>query len=555
MAAPQNFVSVSRRPPDVEDYIDILRRYRSWIIGPTFAGLVVSVVVAYFTPDVYVCSAAMQIRPSVVSNQLLPSAINGQMQQKLQQLGLEILGRDNLIMMIQKPSLNLYPKERARYTVEDVAEEYFRKNVHIQPYGSDAASGSQAFRIVFSYPDKNVARAVVMELMTEFSSKDVVLQTETNTTTNNLFNDLVKNAKDNLEAKQTELAAFSSENQGRLPENFQSNAMEVQSRQAAVGQINQLISGELQRQNLLEASLNNNKNLQTQAEQNLTQSINTPNQNVRTANLTNIEQNIQAKQQECIALGRRFQENYPDVLTCKEQLKSLEDRKVEIERAEPAPQPASTSRVVVNPQAKQELDKLKQEEQNIRAAISASQMQVGVLQRNLAEQTAQLRAVQEKIASGPQVTQKFTQLSSELQMARDEYASLSTKRESAGTQQQVQEHQAGEKLEVLEQPIPPDKPTSPVRPMWIGIGTVMGLVLGIALAGAKEVKNTSLKNLKDVRAYTNLPVLSSIPLLENALLVRRKRRLAWLAWSSALIVGAILMSGAIYYRVVLVPAG
>jgi uncharacterized membrane protein YgdD (TMEM256/DUF423 family) len=106
---------------------------------------------------------------------------------------------------------------------------------------------------------------------------------------------------------------------------------------------------------------------------------------------------------------------------------------------------------------------------------------------------------------------------------------------------------------MLEQPITPDKPTSPIRGAWIAIGTVIGLFVGIALAGAKEIKNTSLKNLKDVRAYTNLPVLSSIPLLENALLVRRKRRLAWLAWSSALIVGTILMSGAMYYHFVLVP--
>ncbi len=62
------------------------------------------------------------------------------------------------------------------------------------------------------------------------------------------------------------------------------------------------------------------------------------------------------------------------------------------------------------------------------------------------------------------------------------------------------------------------------------------------------MKNTSLKNLKDVRAYTNMPVLSSIPLLENALLVRRKRRLVWLAWSSALILGCILMGGSVYYH-------
>ena len=67
------------------------------------------------------------------------------------------------------------------------------------------------------------------------------------------------------------------------------------------------------------------------------------------------------------------------------------------------------------------------------------------------------------------------------------------------------------------------------------------------MAGVKEMKDTSLKNLKDVRAYTNLPVLSSIPLLENALLVRRKRRLFWLGWSTAVIIGTIAMSSSMYY--------
>ena len=133
-------------------------------------------------------------------------------------------------------------------------------------------------------------------------------------------------------------------------------------------------------------------------------------------------------------------------------------------------------------------------------------------------------------------------------MAKDEYTDLSTKKEAAGTQQSMEEHRAGETLEILENAILRKSRYSPIRGAIVGIGTVIGLVLGVALAGAKEVKNTSLKNLKDVRAYTNLPVLSSIPLLENALLVRRKRRLAWLAWSSAVIVGSVVMSGAVYYH-------
>ncbi len=80
------------------------------------------------------------------------------------------------------------------------------------------------------------------------------------------------------------------------------------------------------------------------------------------------------------------------------------------------------------------------------------------------------------------------------------------------------------------------------------MGVALAFVIGLALAGVQEARDTSLKNLKDVRAYTNLPVLSSIPLLENTMLVRRKRRLAYLAWSAAVIVGLLAIGAAFYYH-------
>jgi uncharacterized membrane protein YgdD (TMEM256/DUF423 family) len=554
MAAPQNFVSVSRRPPDVEDYIDILRRYRSWIVGPTFAGLVISVVAAYFAPDVYVCSATMQIRPSSVSAQLLPSAINGQMQQRLQELELQIEGRDNLITLLQNQKLNLYPKERARYALEDVAEEYFRKNVNIRPYFSDGTNGAQAFKIIFSYPDKNVARAVVTELVGEFQSKDVVFPGRGIPQNQHTVRGPGE-GRQGADGRQAKATGGLHRRRTRVVCRRTSSRIRWKCRPGSRPslQISDRISQERQRQSLLDSNLNNNKNLQAQVEANLTQAVTTPNQAVRNTNLTQYEQAIASKQSECVALENKYQQNYPDVVTCKEQMKTLEDRKAELERADSAPPPGSTTRVVTNPEAARQLSTLKSEESNIRAQIGASVQQVQALEKNFADQSKNLREVQDKIASSPQVFQKYNQLFSELQMAKDQYTSVSTKQETAGTQQSAEEHQVGERLEILEQAITPDKPTSPIRGAWVAIGTVIGLFVGIALAGAKEIKNTSLKNLKDVRAYTNLPVLSSIPLLENALLVRRKRRLAWLAWSSAIIVGTILMSGAMYYHFVLVP--
>src|SRR5437660_11881408 len=99
-AASQNYVSVSRRPPDVEDYIDMLRRYRSWLIGPMFAGLVIAVVVAFLWPDTYVSQAVMRITPQQMSDRLVPTVVNTQMQQRLEQMRKEILRRGSTSELI-----------------------------------------------------------------------------------------------------------------------------------------------------------------------------------------------------------------------------------------------------------------------------------------------------------------------------------------------------------------------------------------------------------------------------------------------------------------------
>src|SRR3954447_1444992 len=96
MGPAHTFESVSRRPPDIEDYIDIMRRYRSWIIGPTFAGLVIATVVAFLWPDTYISTAVMRITPQQVPSNLVPSAVSSQMADRLQQMQTEILSRGSL---------------------------------------------------------------------------------------------------------------------------------------------------------------------------------------------------------------------------------------------------------------------------------------------------------------------------------------------------------------------------------------------------------------------------------------------------------------------------
>ena len=125
---------------------------------------------------------------------------------------------------------------------------------------------------------------------------------------------------------------------------------------------------------------------------------------------------------------------------------------------------------------------------------------------------------QKRLEEAPLNERQYNALVREFDLAKQDYEATSKRHDMSETAVNLEEHKAGENLEVLDPATLPEQPSEPNRLAWAGIGTAGGLGLGILLAAAHEVRNTSLKNLKDVRAYTNVPVLSSIPLLENALI-------------------------------------
>jgi uncharacterized protein involved in exopolysaccharide biosynthesis len=190
----------------------------------------------------------------------------------------------------------------------------------------------------------------------------------------------------------------------------------------------------------------------------------------------------------------------------------------------------------------------RQQMESTRNRILNKENEIKSAEKDRAELQRIVSTYQQKLEDAPLNEQQYNALLREFNLAKTDYEDMSKRHDASETAQSLEEHKAGENLEVLDPATLPEQPSEPNRLAWAGIGTAAGLGLGIMLAAAQEVRNTSLKNLKDVRAYTNMPVLSSIPLLENALLVRRKRRLVWLAWSSAVIIGCILMTGSMYYR-------
>jgi polysaccharide chain length determinant protein (PEP-CTERM system associated) len=555
MGAAQNYGSASRRQPDIEDYIDMLRRYRSWIIGPMFAGLVVSVVVAFFWPDTYVSTAVMTITPQQVSQNLVHSDVATQMGMRLQEMETEILSRSSLSDLIVH--LDLYKKERTQKPLEDIVQDMRNKAIQVKSY-EPTASGTenrvQAFTISFSYTDRYKAQQVVRELIGKFEEQNLIYMTKTASVTTEFLGDELKNAKQHLEDLDQKLTQFKVANQGKLPDQFQANVQAENAAEAEAARMADTLSQAQARKVMLEQSLQNliaDQSFYAQHGEDVVSTGGGTGSGVKSQQLVALEAILTQQKSNLASMLKLYGENYPEINSIKAAISVSEAQKADLEKqleAQAASSPDRGSVKVSNPAVQARLEELKNSIATIKIQIQTTQGDIDRVIKNQGLLNQKIAAYQTRIEQAPLNEQEYMQLNSDYQLAKANYEGMVQKRDSSETAKDLEQHKGGENLELLDPASLPEQATDPNRPAWAAIGTALGLVIGIVLAGAREMRDTSLKNLKDVRAYTNLPVLSSIPLLENALLVRRKRRLFWLAWSSSFIVGCLAMTVSVYYH-------
>jgi len=557
MGGIQNFVTVSRRQPDFEDYIDILRRHRSWIVGPTYLGLVLAVVVAFFWPDTFESSAVLRVTPQVVSERMVPETIDLQMAQLIDSLRTKLMSRTTLTSLITNDKLKLYPRLVQRYTMEDAIAQ-MQKDVAIVPYGiTSSGSGAgrgMAIKVVFRYTDRYKAQAVVAAIVSEFENEQVEVQTAAARQTWTFLSDKLKEAQARLDDIEGQLVKFREENAGRLPSDLGANQSAINSIDIRIGAADEKVNGlQLSRRQLEEskqaaedvlAYLSSSADASAPAEARVNQ------------DLVNLDRQIDSAGATLAELKQKYIDSWPQVkdqetkLTLLKQerdrmAKQEDDAKAAREKKDALKADNANKRMTVQQSAtmKGQEDRIK----SIQTELENYDHEIQRAQQSKLELEKQRVDVQAKINASPEIDQQYGQMIENQNLAKQEYDEMERKEKESKTTQDIEERHLGEQLELLDPALLPQTPVEPNRWVISFAGVGLGLLVGVVMAGAKEAKDTSLKNLKDVRAYTNLPVLTSIPLLENALLVRRKRRLFWLAWSTAVIVGSASMFIAMSY--------
>ncbi len=540
--------AASRRPLDFEDYIDIARRHKAWILGPIFAALVASVVLAFLWPDTYVSAATIRVVPPQVPENFVPANVSLDLQGRVNSLAQLILNRATLANIIT--THGLYKKQLARHPLDDVIEQMRLRDLKVLPVEQslNQIQSQQrqypAFEIRFAYHDRFAAQRVTTDLVARFLEENIREGSQRTVSTTQFLRDQWDQARKKLDALEQRISDFRAHNLGRLPEEQQNNFQQLTALESQRLNLNMSMNRVNQERLLNENQLRIYRDQLASLKDPSVQQAVVQQSNDR---LAEKDREIAQYEDSLEAARQRYKETHPDVQRLVSLLASARKQRQEIASQEQARKPEPSQPRTPSPQFVREQRELAALVERTQGLIQAKDLEMDDYRKQSAELDATIKKYQARLESVPLGIKEYDELIRDRDLAKKDYEDLDRRLNTSVMATALENRQAGERLEQLDPPSLPQTPAEPKRALIIALGTALGLVIGLGLAGTRELKNTALKNLKDIRAYTQLPILAAVPLLENDLVTRRRRRLAWLAWSAASIVGAFIMSGSVVY--------
>jgi polysaccharide chain length determinant protein (PEP-CTERM system associated) len=546
--------SVPRRQLDLEDYIQIVRRNIGWLFGPLLAALSVSVVVAFLWPDTYVSTAAIRVVPPQVPEKFVPTNVNVQMAERVQSMAQTVLSRNTLTNIIQ--TYDLYRKDRNRLPMEDIIEN-MRKDIEIGGFRplSDRERNA-AFQLQFKYENRYVAQKVTRDLMTRFIDENIRERSMQSQMTTQFLREQWEEARRELDAIEQKLTQFRVANLGRLPEQMDSNMQQMTALDSKISALNASVSRANQDKLVLEGDLRGLRDKLAALKK--PYEVKTPQgRSVAMAAdpvLDRMDTEINSLQRGLEQMLEVYKPTYPDAQRLQARLRTAQrereayvQRKLQAPSADPDSDEPETQVLALTPAQQRELIEVESQATKLQGMLRARELEIDRYLREISDAERKLKEVYQRIEVGPINLQAYEQLRRDYNLAKARYDDLNAKVTQSTLATDLENRKQGETLEVLDLPSLPETPTEPNRPIIIGIGSGLGLIVGVLLIALRDLKDTSLKSLKDVRTYTQFPVLGSIPLLENDLVIRRRRRIAWIAWSTAVMVSIVIMAFPIYY--------
>jgi polysaccharide chain length determinant protein (PEP-CTERM system associated) len=486
-------------------------RRRKWLFIISFLfvfTVAVSLVVAL--PSLYRSSTTMLFSQDEVAESLLRTTEANELELRLVAIQQAVMSRNQLQEVID--AFDLYPEMRTTATAESVVKR-FRKDIKVEQKASITPQwGTQStYAITISYQDWDPDRAALVanELGARFRAENERLRAAQAVSRTEFVREQLAETKARFEEQQRRINDFKNVHMGELPEQQEFNM-------ATLDRLNS------------ELRLNGERQIYLlERRDGARPSATASGVGTGVTGLTGTRR-LEWLKRDLAERQTRFTANHPDIIRLKSEIssltKSLSSGGNATLDSRDGPARYSQGAGLDSVDLETELRTLKREENRLRGAIA------GLV--NTLEGT-------------PKIEQELSRFASDFDTAKSEYLAMQKHYQDAYLAESLDTRQ-NQQFRIIEVAIPPDAPVAPNRQRLILLSLMLAVGVAAAALLLAEWLDRSFHSIRQIRRFTTLPVLATIPYVLTA--GDRWRNRARVSMLSMIVVtGLLAMAGFSYY--------
>ena len=522
----------TRKGAGLDTLLEVWSR-RKWLAILAFAfPLAAGVSLTAFLPNIYRSTATVLVDRQQIPETFVQATVTSALETRLHTISQEILSRSRLEALVSR--FGLYADLRQRVAAEDVIER-MRKDIRLELKGAETRGQREAtvaFTISYQGGDPTTVALVTNTLASFYIEENLKARERQAAGTAEFLKAQLAETKQRLDEQEQRVSEFKRRHIGELPQQMEANlgTLERLHTQLRLNADNQTRATE-RRQALSNQLAEAESLLATPALAAPVGGSGRPPSRSET-----IEARLAKSKEELAKLRTRFSDKYPDVVLLAAEISALERELADAESRDPKREEKAL------PQA----TPLTPYVLRLKEALSEVEGETKVLKSEDKRLRDAIATYQGRIENVPKREQEFRELSRDYESTRELYQSLLKRSEEAQLAESMEQRQKGEQFRVLDPAVPKPKPAAPNRVQLFVIALLGSLGLAAGAVVLAEKIDTSFHTIDDLRAFSPVPVLVSIPLIVTHT-DRRRRRWHLQLGASAAFVGLVAIVGLAYF--------
>lgn len=524
-------MSIQFRQRTPGEYGKILKRRKWLIILPVIAVTAAVAWVVNRLPNVYESTTLIVVKPATLPNTVIPTVAEDTLTRQLSSITQVVSSRSSLEPLVNK--YELYKRERDRGEPMESIIDMMRRDIRVQVNTSrnDITDG---FDIKYRYRDPRTTQAVTAELASKYIDVQTANTVNSSVAAKQFIDDQVRQTKTDLDAIDEKRLQFMKENLGSLP----SEAQSLLSQLTGLREQQKTLVTELGRlQDRRSTAASNLALLKKATEESIgdaAENLTDPKTTLAWAELVKRKADLEAELQH---LRTQYTEKHPDVQAKQAQIGTVQ-KEMDQQISEWKERIADKQKKL---QSRPDLQaaSLDGEIKRIDGEIAREQDQIK-------DNDKQIAGLLDRINKVPGADVALAAIDREYQTKKAAYDLLLQQQQKITLGADAASQQQSEGIEVVDPANLPQKPVAPKRLLLSGFGLGAGILVGLLLTALIEIPLLlTIQNGEDVRHYTELPLLISLPEIltpQEARALPRRRRLLLAAGMIATVVSIPLLA-------------